>query len=132
MTLAFSLPDHQAVGLHRGMVDNTPDISDMPRYHCNRYLTVRKMVDSPAIQIHCSDAVIIGSITTAPAPEDMHLLIAAGFLRVTTDRTGPARITGIYIDHGTLVQNSLVLQFLFQVMERPRNLKHSGLCDAPF
>ena len=48
-----------------GEVHNTPDISDMLRCHCIWYLAICEIVDSHAIQIHSSDTVIIGSVTTA-------------------------------------------------------------------
>ena len=57
--------------LHHGAVDSAPDISDLPRYHCIRYLAIGKIVDSHAIQIHCSDAVIIGLAAASPAADLM-------------------------------------------------------------
>ena len=107
--------------LHRGTVDNAPDISDMLRYHCIRYLTICKIVDSHAIQIHCPNAIIIGSIATALALKDMQMLVTIGLLGVSADWTGLACITGIHVNNGTFVKSSLVLQLLLKVIERPRD-----------
>ena len=61
--LPLAYPIARTVGLHCGAVDNVPDISDMLRYHRIRYLAIHcKIVDSHSIQIHRSNAVIIGRL----------------------------------------------------------------------
>ena len=108
------------MGLHCGAVDNVPDISDMLRSHRIRYLAIHcKIVDSHSIQIHRSNAVIIGRITAGLAAEDMFLLVTVGLFRVTANRTGLTYITRVHVDYGTLVECSLVLQFLLKVVKRP-------------
>ena len=80
----------------------------MLRCHRIRYLAIHcKIVDSHAIQIHRSNAVIIGRITAGLAAEDMFLLVTVGLFRVTANRTGLTCITRVHVDYGTLVECSL-------------------------
>lgn len=91
------------MGSHHGVVDGTPNISDMLGCCCIRYLAIYEIVDSHAIQIHSSYAVIVRTIPTGFAAEDVLFLIAVGLLNVATDRTGLACIPRVHVNNGTPV-----------------------------
>ena len=60
------------VGLHRGTVDNALSIPDVLGCYCIRYLLILcKIVDSHAIQIHCTDAIIAWGISTFFTTKDV-------------------------------------------------------------
>ena len=101
------------------MVDNTLNISDMLRCHCIRYLAIREIVYSHTIQIHCANAVIIGSITAIFTTEGMLLFISVCFFSVTTNRTSLTCVVRIDIDDRTFIQSSFILNLLFKVIKRP-------------
>ena len=98
---------------HHGTVDSAPDISDMLRRHCIRYLTIYKIVDSHAIQIHCSDAVIVGGVATTLALKDVQPLVAISLLGVPANRAGLTCISWIYANNRTLIERGFILQLLF-------------------
>ena len=107
--------------LHRGAADSAPDISDVLRIppYPVLGLSFPQIVDSHAIQVHCSNAVIIGFVFARSAAEDMVLLVPVRFLRVSADRTGLAGVLRIHIDHFASVEQRLVFDLPFQIVERP-------------
>lgn len=63
-----------------------------------------KIVYSHAIQVHCSNAIIIGFVTTVFTGKQMQFLIPVRLFNVTTDRTALNYIhqKGYYLQHRKL------------------------------
>ena len=61
------------MGSHHGTIDTAPYDKDLLCRNCIRYLTIFKIVDSHAVQIHSSNAVIVRLIATVFTSKQMHL-----------------------------------------------------------
>ena len=71
------------------------------------------------MQIHCSDAVIVGCISAAGASENVVSFIPVGFLGMSAFGTCLGGIGGIHLYYPLVVCCCLVDQFLLQIMVGP-------------
>ena len=90
------------MGSHHGTVDTAPYGKDLLCRNCIRYLAIFKIVDSHAVQIHSSNAVIVRLITTVLASEQMYLLVAVSLFNVSTDRTALTCITRVNLNNSRM------------------------------
>lgn len=107
------------MGSHHGTVDNAPYDKDLLCRNCIRYLTIFEIVDSHAVQIHSSNAVIVRIIATVLTSKQVYLFVAVSFFNVSTHRTTLARITRVNLNYSRLILFSLIDKLLFKVIKRP-------------
>lgn len=105
--------------LHRRVIDCTLHKGDLLLCDCIRYLLIGQITDSHTIQIHCPDAVIIGTVSAGAAGKQMPFLVSVSSFYMSADRASLTGILRIYVDDHTVISSRLILQLLLKVIKAP-------------
>ena len=81
------------------------------------------------MQIHASNAVIVGRITALFAPEQVKAFIPVAFFDMSTDGAPLTGVSGVYLNHHAACPGCLVLELLAQIKESPAD-SHIALLGA--